>query len=372
MKRLFVQAILLLMPLMLLSDANEAQDAVDALLGTVDLSEWDAWFAAEAPEIPFRPSEFVRSIASAEDPFDSDSLKDRAKKMLLPSVGSAAAKLILFVGLGVFGSVLNGVRLSESTSEAAQTAFRIATACIALAAVFTEISVVYRMLARTAALSERVLPVILGFLILGGMEHTAGALTPAFALLSNGVIRLLKTVVIPLGCIGGVLTVTDACASGRLASLGKLFLRAAKWMLAGICSVYVLLSTIRGAAAASADGLMIRTAKLAAGSLPAVGGVVSDSVETAYQCLIFVKNALGIGCAALILLVFAKPVIDVFLTRSALRASSAITEPLAGKPYADGLRGLGDTLHLFMLAEFATVAMALTALAPVFAIGRAL
>lgn len=369
MKRIVAQTLLLLLPFCLLFEAEEAKDGVDALLGTVNLSEWDAWFSKEAPDVPFRPSDFVRTLAGMEDEPDAERFFDRALAYALPSVKAAAAKLILFLGLAVLASILHGVHAPTSGSETAETAFRFAVSCLVLTSIVSEITTVYRLLGRIRTLSEWMLPVLLGFLTLGGMEHTAGALTSAFTLLSGGAIRLLRDAAAPICCIGGVLLSFDACAAGRLASIGRLFLRAAKWMLALISGGYGLLNAVRGAAAASADGLLLRTTRFALGSFPVVGGVVSDSVDTAFQCLLFVKNTLGVGGAVLILLLCAKPVLTVFLTRCALRIASAVGEPLSGKPYADLLRGLGDALHVLMLTEVAAVSMALIAVSPVFLTG---
>ena len=369
MKRYIAQALLLLLPFCMLFEAEEAQDGIEALLGTADLSQWDTWFSKEVPDVPFKPSDFVREIAGMQDSFDSEDFFDRAVSYALPSLKTASGKLILFLGLGVLSAVLYGIHASDATARTADTAFRFVVSCLALTAIAFEIQTVYRLLDCIRTLSEWLLPVLLGFLTLTGMEHTAGALSPAFVLLSDGVIRLLRDVAAPLCCIGGVLLTFDACASGRLASVGKLLLRGAKWLLTLIVGGYGLFSALRGAAAAGADGLILRTAKYAAGSVPIVGGVVSDSVETVFQCVLFVKSMLGIGGAVVILLICAKPILTVFLTRCALRIASAVTEPLSGKPYADLLRGLGDMLHILLLIEATAAAMALVAISPVFLVG---
>ncbi len=369
MKRVAAQILLLLLPVCVFFESTDAQDGVDALLGTVDLSEWDAWFASEAPELSFRPSDFVRSVALMEDPTEDLELPERVVSFVLPSVKSAAGKLVLFLGFGILAAAINGLQGAASAAETAQTAFRITAACSVLVIVFAEIRGVYRLLDAVKDLSDTLLPVLLAFLMLGGMEHTAGLLTPSFALLTDGIVHVLQGVVVPLGCVGGILLTLDACATGRLASIGRLLLRAANWLLGILCAGYGVLNAVRGAAAASADGLLLRTAKFAAGSLPAVGGVVSESVETAYQCLMFVKNAIGLGGAVLVVLLCLKPILNAFCTRCSLRAASAIAEPLSGKPYADLLHALSDTMHVLMLSELAAAAMTLMAIAPVLSVG---
>lgn len=369
MTRVATVTLLLLLPLCVLFESTDAQDGAEALLGTVDLSEWDAWFSEELPEVPFRPSDFVASIARLEDPVSEQGLIEHTVSFVLPSLKTAVGKLVLFLAIGIMAATLNGMTSADSAAETAKAAFRIAAACIALTAVFSELRGVYRMLQTVRSASEWLLAPLLAFLTLGGMEHTAGLLGTSFALLSSAIVRVLEGIVVPLGCIGGVLITLDACASGRLASVGRLILRAAYWLLGILCTGFGLLSAIRGAAAAGADGLLLRTAKLAAGSLPTVGGVVSDSVDTAYQCLLFVKNALGVGGAVLVLLICAKPILSAFCTRCSLRAASMLSEPLSGKPYADLLRALSDMMQVLMLSELAASAMALMTLAPVLLVG---
>ena len=183
-------------------------------------------------------------------------------------------------------------------------------------------------------------------------------------------LRILETCIVPLAAIGGILLALDAAGTGRLASVGRVLHRVAKWVLGTVCSLFLTVTAIRGVAAGSADGLLLKTTKLMAGSIPSVGGLMSESVDAAFQCLQLVKNALGLTGTVLILLVAARPVLSVFWTRCALRVSSMLAEPLSGKPYAELLRGMGDTLHLLLLSELGAAAMALLMIAPVFGLGR--
>ena len=218
--------------------------------------------------------------------------------------------------------------------------------------------------------SEVLLPILLGYLTLGGMEHSAAAIAPLFSLLSDLVLNVFSRIVVPLAAIGGVLLALDVSENGTLHPIGRMLIRGAKWILATVCSVFLLFSVFRGATAGSADGFLLKTAKLAAGGIPAVGGVVTESVETAYQCLMLVKNALGFSAAALLVLIALKPVLSATLMRFALRGASALCEPISGRPYAELLRGLSDTVQVIVLAELASLAMSLFALSPVFGVGR--
>lgn len=370
MKRLLVIAVLALAPVLLFSGSQETDDAIEALAGTIDLSEWDRWFEAEGYDADFTPSRYLDAIIRMQEPDPSHGIGSRLKDLLLPGLKSAAVMLTVLIGLAVCSAAIGGLSDASAMAEPAKITLRVVTACAVLVTAASGIrtaSGAVRLIFRT---TELTLPAIVGFLALGGMEHTAALLTASRELLSGTVLYLLETCVVPLAAVGGVLYALDACGTGRLASIGRLLHRAAKWILGTTCSLFLLFTAIRGAAAGGADGLLLKTTKLMAGSVPAVGGVLSESVDAAFRCLQFVKNALGLTGTVLILLIAAKPVLSVFWTRCALRAASMLADPLSGKPYADLLRGMGDTLHLLLLAELAAVAMSLLVIAPVLGAGR--
>ena len=368
MKCILIKAILVFLPLCLLQEADDVQEATDALLGTVDLSEWDAWFSEEAPDISFKPSDFVYGIADDADSNGGKQLSERIGGMLLSPAKTASTKLILLIGIGILSAALQSIQTSGSVSEAARIAFRIGAACNVLVMIVPAIRETYRMLSVISGASDRVLPILIAYLTLCGTEHTAAALPQLSELFNGMMIRVIESTVLPIGCIGGMLLTFDAYANGRLTSVGRLLLRTAKLILAGLGTAYGTFGVFRGITASSADGLMFRTAKLAAGSLPAVGGIVSDSVETAYQCMVFVRRTLGVGCAAMLLLVCIGPILRAFFLRCSFRAAAAVSEPLSGRPYADLLHGLSELLQILMLCELTAAASAILMITPVIGI----
>lgn len=365
MKRMLLLSVMLLTPLLLFADADEAKDGVDALLKTVDLSEWDAWLCETDSYDGMLPSDWLRALSGLNgQPSETVTLGTVGEK-LLPTAKSAAGKLALLMGLAVIGAAVQGVSTASSIGEAAKTAFRITASGIVLVLLFREIRTATDAIASIERTAEVIMPVLTGFLLLGGFENTAGLLSISRALLSDVVLRAIGDLVVPMSVLGGVLLTMDADGAGRLCAIGRLLQRAGKWTLGAVCSLFLMILSIRSVAAVSADGLLLKTTRLAAGSIPAVGQLLSESVDTALQCLKLVKNALGLTGCIVILSVAARPVIAVAAGRAAVRASSLLSEPLAGKPYADLLRGVGDTLHLLMLSELAATAMLLFLIAPV-------
>lgn len=369
MRRTALVFIALLLPLFLFSERDETQEAIEALLETVDLSEWDAWFRDNGWEGEALPSRIFRELVRMRDPFGRETTDRDLLRILKPSLGSLLKATAMFVGFAAFCAALQGVSGSSPIGETADTAFRICIAAAVLVISVTEIRSAYALITTLQRTSELLLPVIVGYLGLTGAENTALLLSASHTLLNDIVLRMIETCVMPFAITGGVMLSFDANGTGRLASVGRLLHRAAKWILGTACSVYMLITAIRSVAAVGADGLLLRTTKLAAGSIPAIGSLLSESVDTAYRCMRFIRNALGLTGCCVLLTVALKPVISVFLMRCSLRASAMLSEPLSGKPYAELLRGMGDTLHILMLSGLAALAMSLMMLAPLFGAG---
>lgn len=369
MKRTLIALIVLILPLCLFAESDETQDAVDALLETIDLSEWDAWFTRNGTEPDILPSTLLRQLANMQEPFGFGLTHTDLLSVLKPSIRSVLARAALLVGLAAFGAAIRGVSDASSIGETAGTVFRIGVSAAVLVISLAEIRTALSAIGSAEHTAELLMPVIVGYLTVTGAQNTALLLPAAYTLLSDVVLRLIEICVAPMAVVGGVLLVLDANGFGRLSSVGRLLQRAAKWILKTTCAFYMIVTTVRSVAAKSADSLLLKTTKLAAGSIPSIGALLSESADAAYQCVLHVRNALGLTGYVVLISVALKPAVSAFLTRTALRASAMLSEPLAGKPYAELLRGMGDTLHILILSELAALAMTLMMLVPVLGTG---
>ena len=371
MKKTLLTALLFLLPALFLIHDGETEDGISALLNTIDLTSWDEWFRIQEGDGAILPSELLKQLAAAQIPNASGYNLHALTVRFGPALRQAMAETSLLLGLAVLGAALQGLSDTSAVGETAQTVFRIGVSAAVLVFSAAEIRTASATVSTAERTGELLLPPIVGFLALIGYENTALLLPASFALLSDLILHLIETCVVPLAVVGGVLLVLDAGGSGRLASIGKVLQRASKWILGTACSLYMAITAIRSAAAGNADSLLLRTTKFAAGSIPTIGSLLSESVDTVFQVMRFVRNALGLTGCIVLLTAALKPALSVFLARSVLRVSSLLSEPLCGKPYADLLRGMGDTLHILMLAELSALAMSLMMLMPIFGIGGA-
>ncbi len=370
MRRILLSVMILLLTPALLAETEEIRDGIDELLGTIDLSSWDSWFLENGAGAGELPSDYLRRITAMQADTKTKLPVETIQKHLFSSLRDAALKIFLLLGTAVFGASFRGLSDLTSVGETAQAAFRIVVSGAVLLMSFLEVRTAVKTISIVDRTAELLLPPLTAFLMLCGMENTAALLPVTRTFLTDAVMKVINAAVVPLAILGGVFLVLDFAGSGKLASVGKLLHRAARCLLGSVCSLYVMITALRSVAAGSADGLLIKTTKFAAGSFPSIGSLLSESVDVAFQCMRFVKNALGLTGCAVMLFVAAKPVLSIASTRIALRVSTLLSEPLAGKPYSDLLRGMSETVGILMLSELAVIASVLLMIAPVFGIGR--
>ncbi|MCL2696279.1 MAG: stage III sporulation protein AE, partial [Clostridiales bacterium] len=280
--------------------------------------------------------------------------------------------LLLYLGLSVIGNLLSGLQIG-GTAGLSGVLFRAILGGLVLAAIWSLIETARACLLGFSGLMDIFQPVLVGVLLLLGGSAGAAALQSGLALLGGGIIGTMAKVVFPLAIISGVLGVLDLLGgSTRVSELGKLAHKACKWLI-GICaSLYLLATTVTGLMAAAADSVLIKTSKLAAGSLPLVGGLVSDSLDTAYGCIVLVRQGVGLTGIALGLAWLLRPVILLAVNILVLRGASALSVPLAGGKIHLVFARVADMLSLLLSAIAAAAALFVVTVGLAMGIGKSL
>ncbi len=112
-----------------------------------------------------------------------------------------------------------------------------------------------------------------------------------------------------------------------------------------------------GTAAAGMDSLLLRTGRAAAGSLPMVGSLVSDSLGAMAACLGLVKGALGRTGMLLVALQVTAPAAELFLHGVGFRLVSALLGPLEQREMGSMLGALSEMLTMLGALILAAGAM---------------
>lgn len=207
---------------------------------------------------------------------------------------------------------------------------------------------------------EGVAPVLMLLLTGMGGSSSSSVLSPVLAGLTGSIFSIITTVVFPLILVYAVVSIASNFSSTiNLGKLAELLESIVKWLLGILFVIFLGISTLKGIAGASIDGVSFKTAKYTVDKMvPVIGGMFSETLDTLMACSLIVKNAVGIvGLVSLACLIGA-PLATLVANQFLLRFSAAAAEPFAEKRSVDLLSAMGKTVQLLTVTLLACTAMA--------------
>lgn len=345
------------MKLWILGEGEEIKE----LWGLLDLSAWDAFFLQHPsllPEGAALPSQLVLSLAEGEGTGFG------WEKLTLSALKQGAWGSLKLFALVLFGGFMLGWMQSKEgkVSKTAAGAVRLSLCALVLLGVLGSVQTGIKSLELLASLYRVTLGVSLPALLLLGSPSTASALGGAGEVLLGSIFRLMQGVMVPLSLGAGVLGTLDTGDKGVLYSLSQLGETLCRGGLKLVSLLYMAVSALTNGSAAAADGVLLRTGKAAAGSLPALGGLVSDSMEAVAACLGAVKGGMGTAAVLLLGLGVLSPALTLLLQSLALKSAGAFAGALGGgelTPVCGSLQRMLSLLASFLIAGAAMGAVCL-------------
>lgn len=354
-RALLVGLALLLLPLAAVASEEETDETVQWILGRVDLSAWDRWFIALDPACDFVPSDFLRAAAGTGQPDWEAAWADALPGALGAAVQSVVGELVVLVGFGVASAVLSAL-WTGMDDAGPQTVLRLLGGGLILGFCVPALQSAASVLNAVRSASESLLPLLLGLLTAFDLSAGGAELESGLALIANGMIRLSTGVLFPLALAGCVLSMPDG-ETERLAPLGDFCHRSARWVLGIASGFYLIVTAMRGAIAAKADSLLLRSARFAAGSLPEIGRLTADAFDVFLQCFRSVRAAFGVTAVLALLLVLLRPMLRLVLSVLTMRLAGAIVSPLGQRAYGRLLEAAASTLGIALSALGVTLTM---------------
>lgn len=267
------------------------------------------------------------------------------KSFITSSVRSLSKMLIVIMLGGICAGFQKNSELPVVT---------IATALAMTSVLFSDLqgmlSLCTETLEQTAVFSNTMLPVMAGAITLSGAPVTASATQSITMFALSLIIDFINSVLVPAICAYiAIITVNAALSNDLLDNLAQFI----KWITTGslklILTIFIAYLSISGAISGSVDAVAIKTAKFAvSGSVPVVGGIISDATESMLAGMVTIKNSLGIigmlGVTAICIIPFLKVGINYLIFKAGTAAFSPICNPSIRKLMA----GIGDSLGLML------------------------
>lgn len=332
------------------SPPAEAEDVLEA----VDLAAWDDLFSRmERTESWQRPSRLVREILAGEA--DPGRLLSWLKENGLGGLTGAASLCLISLITGVLGALIETVL--DGAILPARRVLSVGLSALLLLRLLPLIRRGLACLRGLLALAEGTVPLMTGALLLLASPRSAAVLGTVGELLLNICLKWMEGSLAPLALSAGVLRAADFMGDNVLSVVSRLLFTLCRWGIRILCLGYMVIAGLMGAGAANMDTLLLRSGRVAAGSLPLVGSIVSDSLGTAAACLSLVKGALGQAGMVLVMIQVAGPVGALLVHGFGLKAAASLLMPLEQREMGTVLSALGDMLTVLGALILAAAAM---------------
>lgn len=330
-----VLTLLLVIPFSAMADDNKdsvedsLNDALDEALDNLDFSDVNELLDGMMFE---DVAEKIKSILDGE--FDSAEtflqfLLDvfwQQLKLIVPSLATLFAVCVL---CGLVTVNKSGF-ISSGTSNLIYLVGLSLILTTLVAVLFKLYSSVYLMFARLSVLIDAAMPIILTLMIANGATVSASVYQPAVAMLSGGIISMVRNVILPLCTFGLVFSVISHLSDNiKVTKLSGFFSSCSSWLLSVVFMVFGSFLSVQGITSASIDGVSVRAIKFATKNyIPILGGYLSDGFDMVVASSTLIKNAFGAVVLLMLLGTVVSTVVCILAFNLGLQLVSALAEPL--------------------------------------------
>lgn len=340
--------------LLLATPPPEVPPEAEDLLSLLDISPWERFFAGlQGMEAWQSPTRLIHALLEGE--LSGEQLLLSLRSRCTAGIQGAWGLFLLALMVGALGAVCS--LLFEEGQGVLGRLLSFSLGAVLLGRLLPLIEECLTALNRMQTLTEISVPLVSGILLLLGSPRSAGLLGALGEGMLVQILGLFRHWVVPLVAAGGVLRAVDAAGGSIVSGLADLAFLVARWLMRLSATGYLLLVALLGSGALMQDGLLLKMGRAAAGSLPMVGLILSDSLGAAVGCLRLVKGALGWTGVLLILWQVAAPGAALLLHGFALRAAAAFLLPLQQRDMGTLLLSVGEMLTSLGAVLFASAAL---------------
>ena len=317
--------------------ADELSDNINDQLANIDLTELEYYFnGLENTIANISFLDYVNQLLNGEYNLDFTSIFTYISNMFFKNLFSFLPIFISIVAIGIFSGIMNGFRskyFSEGTGDI------ISFVCLLsiILLLSSTISGIYLNTENTikniANLTEIMSPIILTLMIAGGGTSSASIYKPTVAFLSNGIINIFLSIILPLTMLIIIFTILSHFSEGiKISKFIDTITSIIKWIIGLIITIFGTYLTIQGISSASYDGISIKAVKYAiSNSVPLVGGFIKDGFDLVVVSSVLIKNAVGVTSVIALIFTILAPILNIIAFSLTLKFASAILEPITDK-----------------------------------------
>lgn len=194
------------------------------------------------------------------------------------------------------------------------------------------------------------IPLLISLMVYTGSVATTTVLEPVILFMINFIGNLIQGVLIPVILIIVAISIISKISDQiQISKISKFLKSSAVWFLGIILTIFVGIVSLEGSLTNSVDGITAKTAKaIVSSTVPIVGKILGDAVESVLGCGIILKNAVGFVGIIIILGICIMPILKVAVLTVSYKLMASITQVIADEKIVSLLDEIGDIFKILL------------------------
>lgn len=175
------------------------------------------------------------------------------------------------------------------------------------------------------------IPVLISLMLYTGSVTTTSILEPIILFMINIIGNLIQDILIPVMLIITSISVVSKISDKiQIEKISKFLKSSTTWLLGIILTVFVGVVSLEGTLSSSVDGITAKTAKtIVSSSIPVVGKILGDVVDSVLGCGVILKNAVGFLGVIIIIGICILPILKLAVLTFSYKLVASISEVIA-------------------------------------------
>lgn len=193
-------------------------------------------------------------------------------------------------------------------------------------------------------------PVLSTLMVFTGSITTTSVVQPILLIIITVFANIVQNILIPIVLIIiALLIISKITDRVQVDKLSKMLKSSVIWTLGILLTIFVGVLSLEGTLSSSIDGITAKTAKaVVTSTIPVVGKVLADSIDSVLGCGIILKNSVGFIGVIVVLAICLSPILKLFILSITYSLAAGLIEPLTDSKISKLLEEMGDIFKLLL------------------------
>ena len=292
---------------------------------------------------------------------DNNTLYKKIINLLGKEVKTGIKSLVSILIIIVIHSILKSISENLQNDNVSKMIYYVQYIAI-VTVIMNNFSDVISMVKETATnlvgFMNSLIPILVSLMLYTGSITTSSILEPAILFMINFIGNIIQSFLIPAVLIAATLSIVSKIGEKvQIDKISKTFNSGIIWILGIILTTFVGVISLEGTLSSSIDGITAKTAKaIVSSSIPVVGKILGDAVDTVLGCGIILKNAIGVIGVIIIIGICIMPILKIAILTVSYKILASVSEPIADAKIIKLLEQIGD-IFIVLLAILCSISV---------------